>query len=70
MLRWFPWKHVVKRLARPRGLFDPIKLLSRLENPAQPLEIKELLELLRAGMVFHARGLLNMSAIQYNLDWV
>ncbi len=28
------------------------------------------MELLRAGLVFHARGLLNTGAIQHNLDWV
>lgn len=70
MLRWFPWKQIVSRLARSRGFVDPVKLLSRLESFAQPLEVKEPLELLRAGMVFHARGLLNSSAIQFNLDWV
>ena len=49
---------------------DPVKLLSRLERFAQPLEVKEPLEILRAGMVFHARGLLNTGAIQHNRDWV
>ncbi len=70
ILRWFPWRYVVSRVARARGLIDPIKVLSRLESFAQPLEVKEPLELLRAGMVFHARGLLNTHAIQHNLDWV
>ena len=70
LLRWFPWRYVVSRVARARGLVDPIKVLSRLESFAQPLEVKEPLELLRAGMVFHARGLLNTSAIQHNLDWI
>jgi len=70
LLRWFPWRYVVSRVARARGLIDPIKVLSRLESFAQPLEVKEPLELLRAGMVFHARGLLNTSAIQHNLDWI
>ncbi len=28
------------------------------------------MELLRAGVVFHARGLMNTGAIQHNLDWV
>lgn len=70
ILRWFPWRYIVSRVARARGLVDPIKVLSRLESFAQPLEVKEPLELLRAGMVFHARGLLNTSAIQHNLDWI
>ena len=69
-LRWFPWKPIVSRVARARGLIDPVTILSRLESFAQPLEVKEPLELLRAGLVFHARGLLNTSAIQHNLDWV
>jgi hypothetical protein len=69
-LRWFPWKQLVSRAARSRGFVDPVKLLSRLESFAQPLEVKEPLEFLRAGMVFHARGLLNTGAIQHNLDWI
>ncbi len=68
--RWFPWKRLISSLARSRGFIDPISLLSRLEGFGQPLEIREPLELLRAGMVFHARGLLNTGAIQHNLDWV
>ncbi|MBI2213799.1 MAG: hypothetical protein HYU52_09140 [Acidobacteria bacterium] len=70
LLRWFPWRLVVSRVARSKGLVDPIKLLSRLESFAQPLEVKEPLELLRAGLVFHARGLINTGAIQHNLDWI
>jgi hypothetical protein len=69
-LRWFPWKQLVSRAALSRGLVDPVKVLSRLERFAQPLEVKEPLELLRAGMVFHARGLLNTGAIQHNMDWI
>ena len=69
-LRWFPWKQLVSRAAKGRGFVDPVKLLSRLESFAQPLELKEPLEMLRAGMVFHARGLLNTCAIQHNMDWI
>ena len=69
-LRWFPWKYVVSRVAQRRGLIDPISVLSRLERFAQPLEIKEPLEFFRAGLVLHARGLLNTNAIQHNLDWI
>ncbi len=68
--RWFPWKQLVSRAARARGFVDPVKLLSRLERFAQPIEVKEPLELLRAGMVLHARGLLNTGAIQHNKDWI
>lgn len=70
MLRWFPWRPLISRLARARGLVDPVRLLSQLESFAQPLEVKEPLELLRSGLVFHARGLLNTGAIQMNLDWI
>src|SRR5262249_31624897 len=43
---------------------------ARLQRFAQPSEVTEPIELLRAGVVFHARGLLNARAIQHNLDWV
>jgi len=69
-LRWFPWRLLVTRAARARGLIDPVKVLSRLESFAQPLEGKIPLELIRAGLFFHSRGLLNTGAIQHNLDWV
>jgi hypothetical protein len=69
-LRWFPWKLLVSRAARARGLIDPVRILSRLEGFAQPLEGKVPLELIRAGLVFHSRGLLNTGAIQHNLDWI
>ncbi|HEY8996135.1 MAG TPA: hypothetical protein VIM71_15825 [Lacunisphaera sp.] len=41
-----------------------------MRNFAQPSEVAEPIELLRAGMLFHARGLLNTKAIQNNLDWI
>jgi hypothetical protein len=69
-LRWFPWRLLVSRAARAGGLVDPVKVLARLESFAQPLEGKVPLELIRAGLVFHARGLLNTGAIQHNLDWI
>jgi hypothetical protein len=47
-----------------------VKVLSRLESFAQPLEGKVPLELIRAGLFFHSRGLLNTGAIQHNLDWI
>ncbi len=68
--RWLPWRWVVSRLARSRGFIDPVALLGRLQRFAQPSEVTEPIELLRAGVVFHARGLLNARAIQHNLDWV
>lgn len=45
-------------------------LLSRLHRFAQPSEVTEPIELLRAGVLFHARGLLNTRTLQHNLDWV
>ena len=69
-LRWFPWRLLVSRAARAWGLIDPVKVLSRLESFAQPLEGKVPLELIRAGLFFHSRGLLNTGAIQHNLDWI
>src|SRR5262245_57931848 len=69
-LKWLPWKFVVRRLATRHGFLDPISVLSYLRRFAQPSEVTEPIELLRAGAVFHARGLMNSRAIQHNLDWV
>ncbi len=69
-LKWFPWRFVVRHLARSQGFVDPVALLARLRGFAQPSEVGEPIELLRAGMVFHARGLINSRVIQHNLDWV
>lgn len=68
--RWIPWKFFVQRAARRYGFIDPINLIARVRRFAQPSEVQEPIELLRAGMIFHARGLINTRAIQYNLDWV
>lgn len=68
--RWFPWRFILKRTARAYGFLDPLSVLARLRRFAQPSEVQEPLELLRAGLVFHARGLINTKAIQHNLDWV
>jgi hypothetical protein len=68
--RLLPWRWIVSRLARSRGFIDPVALLGRLQRFAQPSEVSEPIELLRAGVAFHARGLLNARAIQHNLDWV
>lgn len=69
-IHWIPWKYLIQRAARSYGVIDPIGLLARLRRFAQPSEIQEPLELLRAGIIFHARGLINTRAIQHNLDWV
>ena len=66
---WLPWKFLVKRAARAYGIIDPLNFLARFRQFAQPSEVQEPIELLRAGIIFHARGLIN-KAIQHNLDWV
>lgn len=70
IIRWLPWKFLVKRTARSYGVIDPFKLLARLRSFSQPSEVQEPIELLRAGIFFHARGLINTKAIQHNLDWI
>jgi hypothetical protein len=44
--------------------------MSRVSRFAQPAEVTEPVELLRAGVVFHARGLINARSLQHNLDWI
>lgn len=68
--KWLPWRLVIRQVAKARGFIDPIAVLSRLHNFSQPSEVREPVELLRAGVVLHARGLINTQAIQHNLDWV
>lgn len=70
LLKWIPWKYFLKRTARTYDIIDPLTLLARLRSFAQPSEIKEPIELLREGIKFHARGLINTKAIQHNLDWI
>jgi PAS domain-containing protein len=66
----FPWRFVVRRIAHRKGFLDPLEVLARLRRFSQPSEVQEPIELIRAGMVFHARGLLNTKVIQHNLDWI
>ena len=54
-LKWLPWRFFIRRIARAHGFLDPVALLARLHRFAQPSEVGEPVELLRAGMVFHAR---------------
>jgi putative flippase GtrA len=68
--KWFPWRFLVRDVARRQGFLDPIKVLSQLQNFAQPSEVTVPTELLRSGVVLHARGLINSLAIQHNLDWI
>ncbi|RRQ22762.1 hypothetical protein [Thiohalobacter thiocyanaticus] len=68
--KWLPLRFILRRAARSQGFLDPIELMARLRSFAQPSEVSEPVELLRAGVVFHARGLINSKVIQHNLDWV
>ncbi len=68
--KWRPWHLIVKLAAGRYGFIDPVTLLARLRQFGRPSEVAEPLELLRAGLIFHARGVINTRAIQYNLDWV
>ncbi len=70
MKSWLPWKYFLRRAARRRGFIDPVSFLARLRQFAQPSEVQEPIELIRAGVLFHARGLINTKVLQYNLDWV
>ncbi len=70
LLRWLPWQLIIKKAAKAYGTIDPISFLARLRRFSQPSEVQEPIELLRAGIIFHARGLINTKAIQHNLDWI
>jgi hypothetical protein len=69
-LRWLPWRFILRRVARAHGFLDPIAVMARVQQLAQPSEVEQPIELLRAGVVFHARGLINSRVIQHNLDWI
>ncbi len=69
-LSWFFWKWVVRWLARSQGFLDPGTVMAQLSRFGKPSEVLAPTELLRAGAVLHARGLINSQAIQHNLDWV
>ena len=69
-LNCLPWRLFTRYVARAKGFVDPVAVYAQLQRFAQPSEVGEPVELLRAGMVFHARGLLNSKVIQHNLDWV
>lgn len=70
LLHSWPVRFLITRAARAYGFMDPANLVSKIRGFAQPSEFAEPLELLRAGLIFHARGLINTKAIQNNLDWV
>lgn len=68
--KWFPLRYIISKAAQSKGFIDPIEFLARLRSFTQPSEVGEPIELLRAGVVFHARGLINSKVIQHNLDWI
>ena len=70
LLNSWPLRALITRTARAYGFLDPIGLVAKLRGFAEPSEIAEPIELLRAGLLFHARGLINTRAIQNNLDWI
>jgi len=70
IMRWLPWRFIIKRAAKSHGFMDPLTLMAKLRRFGHPSEVQEPIELIRAGVLFHARGLVNTRAIQYNLDWV
>ncbi|MFW6080962.1 MAG: hypothetical protein ACOC7W_03535, partial [Desulfosalsimonas sp.] len=70
LTRWLPWRFIIRRAAKRFGIIDPIGLAAKVRRFSQPSEVQEPIELLRAGIIFHARGLVNTKAIQYNLDWI
>jgi hypothetical protein len=69
-LRSWLTRFIITRAARAYGFMDPINLMTKMRGFAQPSEVAEPIELLRAGVIFHARGLVNTKAIQNNLDWI
>jgi hypothetical protein len=69
-LKWLPWRFLASRLAKAHGFLDPGALWARIERFAQPSEVAAPMELIRAGTILHARGLINTKVIQQNLDWV
>ncbi|MBD3271671.1 MAG: hypothetical protein GF384_03930, partial [Elusimicrobia bacterium] len=70
LLKWLPWRLMIRQLARRHGFLDPIELISRLDRLAQPSEVAAPIELIREGAVLHARGLINSRVIQHNLVWI
>ncbi len=48
-LNWFPWRYIVRRVARAHGFLDPVSILSHLHRFAQPAEVAEPIELLRTN---------------------
>ena len=69
-LRWLPWRLVLRHTARKHGFVDPVGLLAQFARFSMPSQVLAPTELIRAGIMLMARGLINSQAIQHNLDWV
>ncbi len=69
-LKWRFLNFIIRLFASAQGYPDPILTLTHLRRFAQPSELTAPQELLRAGAVMQARGLVNSQAIQHNMDWV
>ncbi|MFC1510330.1 hypothetical protein ACFL49_01595 [Candidatus Omnitrophota bacterium] len=69
-MKWLPWRMILSSAARKSGFLDPVEVISRLEQFSQPSEVAAPVQLLKSGVILHARGLVNSQAIQHNLDWV
>ncbi len=70
LIKWLPWKFILKHAARTYGFLDPFMFLARFQRLSQPSEVAAPLELVRAGLLFHLRGIINTRTIQNNLDWI
>ncbi|MFP4473420.1 MAG: hypothetical protein ACLFPX_06100 [Candidatus Omnitrophota bacterium] len=63
-------RFMIRHFARRHGFMDPFSVLANMSRFGKPAEIAAPTELLRAGFVLQARGLINSQVIQHNLDWV
>lgn len=68
--RVFPWRYLLRRAAATHGVIDPLTILARIRRFSQPSDIQEPIELIRTGIERHAQGLVNVKAIQANMDWI
>lgn len=68
--RFVPWRWFIRNAARSHGFMDPAEIAARVRGFGQPSEYDLPLEIVRANVIFQARGLMNNRAIQHNLDWI
>ena len=66
-LRWFPWRYVIRQVARNRGLLDPVRILSRMESFAQEMATK-ILDQPELYDVEPMTGVLMFLSDHYDLD--